>query len=387
MICKKCGTEIESGLVYCPSCGESIQLVPNYDVLEEELLSRVVEDKDKSKDDQFATGVYTQTKTPVAKTNPEAKSKICASPNALIRNKDFLKKIVIFLIIVTFGMMIIIPYIGSHSYDNLMNKAVEAEANKQYAKALGYFEEAYEVDNTSFEVIYGLGRMYYRVKEYDNAVAYLLMALEDDPANKTIFTYLLDCYDQLHDTDGIYRLRDKAPNDSIASLFDDYLIYPPEFSEAGGDYDADVTLVLTSEQNYQVFYTLDGKDPTVSGKLFSKAITLKEGETVVKAVTRNNSGEYSEIVSETYNVTYAKLSTPVVTPEAGTYTEQVYISIAVPSGCKAYYSWDGTDPSSVGIEYSEPFPILKGASVLSVVIIDSKGNVSPVYHGDYIYNP
>ena len=35
--------------MYCPKCGESIQLVPDYDELEEELLSKVVEDKDKSK--------------------------------------------------------------------------------------------------------------------------------------------------------------------------------------------------------------------------------------------------------------------------------------------------------------------------------------------------
>ena len=48
MKCKKCGEEIESKLLYCPKCGEPIQLVPVYDVLEEELLSRVVEDKKKA---------------------------------------------------------------------------------------------------------------------------------------------------------------------------------------------------------------------------------------------------------------------------------------------------------------------------------------------------
>ena len=48
MKCKKCGAEIENGLMYCPECGESIQLVPDYNVLEEELLSKVVEDKNKS---------------------------------------------------------------------------------------------------------------------------------------------------------------------------------------------------------------------------------------------------------------------------------------------------------------------------------------------------
>ena len=135
MICKKCGAEIESGLIYCPSCGESIQLVPNYDVLEEELLSRVVEDKEKAKDERFATGVYKPVaKPPVIKTKTENKAS-SSSTNAIVRNKDFLKKIAAFLVIVFFGVIVIIPFLGSHSYNSLMNRAIEAESNKQYAKA------------------------------------------------------------------------------------------------------------------------------------------------------------------------------------------------------------------------------------------------------------
>ena len=36
--------------------------------------------------------------------------------------------------------------------------------------------------------------------------------------------------------------------------------------------------------------------------------------------------------------------TPVVNPGPGVYTESVQISIDVPVGCKAYYTWDGTNP-------------------------------------------
>ena len=59
MRCPKCETEIENGLIYCPNCGESIQLVPNYDILEEELLTSIVEDKRKvvTGIDKFAEGV------------------------------------------------------------------------------------------------------------------------------------------------------------------------------------------------------------------------------------------------------------------------------------------------------------------------------------------
>ena len=144
---------------------------------------------------------------------------------------------------------------------------------------------------------------------------------------------------------------------------------------------------LTTNGDYQIFYTLNGKNPTTSGKLYTKPITLTEGKTTIKAVSQNKSGEYSDIATAEYTITYAKLSMPVVTPTDGVYTEKVMISISVPEGCKAFYTWDGTDPAVSGIQYVEPFPILEGASVLSVVIVDGKGNVSPMYRGDYIYQP
>ncbi|SCZ78247.1 chitobiase/beta-hexosaminidase C-terminal domain-containing protein [Pseudobutyrivibrio xylanivorans] len=385
MNCKKCGAEIESGFLYCPKCGESIQLVPNYDVVEEELLSRVVEDKDKAKNNRFATGVYKPVKI---ETNKQQQTeKITSSPSALSRNKDFFIKLAVFLGIVILGLIIIIPLLGSHSYDNVMNSAIAAESDSQYAKALGLYQEAYEIDNASFEAVYGLGRMYYKVKEYDKAIEYLTIALEEDSTNKKIYTLLLDSYSSTGDMDSIYKLQSKAPNQEILALFDAYVVQPPEFSDLGGDYDEDVYLVLTSSKGNQIFYTLDGKNPTTSGKLFSKTIKLEEGVTEVKAVSLSSSGDYSEVVSETYNIVHPSLGTPVVSPNGGTYTQQEYITVTVPEGCKAYYTWDGTDPSEVGILYTEPFPILKGASVLTVVIIDSKGNTSPLYRGDYIYNP
>ena len=390
MKCKKCGAEIESGNVYCPNCGESIQLVPNYDVLEEELLSRVVEDKDKSKDDRFATGVYKPVVKPApAKTQSESKSSASSgSTNCISRNKSFISKLLCFLVIVVFGMLVIIPYVGSHSYDSVMNKAVEAETNKQYAKALGYFEEAYNSDKDSFEAIYGMGRMFYRVKEYDNAVEYLLMARDIEPDNKMIYTYLLQTYEALGDTASIYELYEKAAGmDYIQELFVDYLMQSPTFSLPGGNYEEDLSITLTADEDCQIFYTVNGKNPTTSGKLYSKPIKLTEGTTEVRAVAMNNGGDYSEVVSETYIISPVKLSRPSVSPDGGTFTSETMITISVPNDCKAYYTWDGSDPATIGVEYTGPFPVIKGSSILSVVVKDKKGNLSPVYHGEFNYTP
>lgn len=389
MNCKKCGAEIENGLMYCPKCGESIQLVPDYNVLEEELLSKVVEDKNKNKDDKFATGVYKYTEKTEVVTPVDTSSKSNATS---YEPKIFTKKICILLFtaiiaVAIISALVIIPYVGNHSYDSVMNMAVDAENNAEYAKALGYYEEAYELDDSSYEVIYGLGRMYYRVKDYENAIIYLKEALIIDPENKKIYTYLLNSLSALDDSDSIYDLAQSAPTDDIKDLISAYIMMPPSFSYEAGEYDKDFLLQLTVNGDYQIFYTVNGKNPTTSGKLYSKPIQITEGTTVVKAVTQNSSGEYSDVATVEYTVTYKQLELPVVTPTDGVYTQKVMISVEVPEGCTAYYTWDGTSPVRNGIQYTEPFPIIEGTSVLSVVLVDEDGNVSPTYHGNYIYQP
>lgn len=388
MNCKKCGTEIENGLMYCPKCGESIQLVPDYNVFEEELLSKVVEDKNKIKEDKFATGVYNTVEKPEvdASSNTSSKAQTYREPEI------FTKKIktLLFLAVVAvaiIGVFMIVPYVGNHSYDSIMNKAVDAENNAEYAKALGYYEEAFEIDDKAFEVIYGLGRMYYRVKDYDNARLFLEEAVSMDASNKKIYSYLLNCYDALNDTESIYQLAKSTTDEEIQELISTYIMLPPSFSYEAGDYDKDFLLQLTVNGDYQIFYTINNKNPITSGKLYNKPIQISEGTTVVKAVAQNDAGEYSDVVIATYNVTYKQLALPVVTPTDGIYNEKVMISIQVPEGCRAYYTWDGTKPSVNGIEYTEPFPIIEGSSVLSVEIVDEDGNISPTYHGNYVYQP
>jgi tetratricopeptide (TPR) repeat protein len=390
MICKKCGEEIEHGLMYCPKCGESIQLVPDYDVFEEELLSKVVEDKRKAKDDKFAaSGVYQNAdKNDAQPTETEVTSKKAPVSEPQVFTKKI--KILLFVgsvIVVIIGICLMIPYMGTHSYDSLMNMAIDAEKDSQYAKALGYYESAYEQDLTSFEAAYGMGRMYCKVKDYDSAITYLNKALELDDTNNNVYIYLIEAYDGIGDTASISALAKDIDSPEIIELISSYIMLPPSFNIEPGEYQEDQIIQLSTEGDYQIFYTVNGKNPTTSGKLYTKPIMLSEGSTVIKAVTQNKSGEYSEVVSGEYVIKYKELATPVVTPASGTYNNGFEITIDVPEGCRAYYTLDGTNPSSSnGIQYIDPIPFMEeGGAVLSVVIIDEKGNTSPIYKGSYIY--
>ena len=37
MKCAKCGAEIKEGCIYCSVCGNAVQIVPDYSVLEDEI--------------------------------------------------------------------------------------------------------------------------------------------------------------------------------------------------------------------------------------------------------------------------------------------------------------------------------------------------------------
>jgi len=386
MKCKECGAEIENGLMYCPNCGQSIQLVPDYNVLEEEVLLKVVEDKNKAKDDKFATGVYQVDELAKEEKSKTEKKEVKYEP------KIFTKKIRLMIyasaaIILAIGFWATTSYFMKHNYSSLMKLAEEAEENKEYAKALNYYEEASGLEEANGDTLFALGRMYYEVKDYKKAVNALQEALKEYPKSTEIYTYLLESLDSLGDTETIYNLADSAPTDEIKELISTYIMLAPEFSIAGGQYSEDQLIQLTTDGDYQIFYTLNGKNPTTSGKLYTRPIKITEGTTTIKAVAQNDSGEFSEVVSAEYTITYKELEMPVVSPVDGVYTDLIYISIEIPENCVAYYTWDGTDPSENGIEYTEPFPIIEGSSVLSVAIVDEDGNVSPIYRGNYIYQP
>ena len=45
MKCSKCGAEIEVGSVFCKKCGEPVQMVPDYNVLEDDFLVSLLDEQ------------------------------------------------------------------------------------------------------------------------------------------------------------------------------------------------------------------------------------------------------------------------------------------------------------------------------------------------------
>lgn len=47
MKCAKCGAELKVGCIYCSVCGQEAQIVPDYNLLEDDLLKDLLRDEKK----------------------------------------------------------------------------------------------------------------------------------------------------------------------------------------------------------------------------------------------------------------------------------------------------------------------------------------------------
>lgn len=45
MKCENCGAELKPGNVYCSVCGTAVQLVPDYNLLDEDLLGDIIQEE------------------------------------------------------------------------------------------------------------------------------------------------------------------------------------------------------------------------------------------------------------------------------------------------------------------------------------------------------
>lgn len=83
----------------------------------------------------------------------------------------------------------------------------------------------------------------------------------------------------------------------------------PTFTPAGGNYDAEQTVMLTTTTTgATIYYTTDGSTPTTSSTQYVSAITVGEGTTTIKAIAVYK-GVTSEVASATYVITLPKKET------------------------------------------------------------------------------
>jgi tetratricopeptide (TPR) repeat protein len=377
MKCIYCGEELKKGSLFCSRCGKAVQIVPDYNEYEEDYLKQVLFEENGivNPDDPSSGKSRSQDDHDRQQKKKQRKIIMGAGVSALI---------LIFIIIV---LSAAIQSNHNNSFSYQVEQAEKARAKGDTDKAIKYYENALSLDQNSVEVRFELAELYLERNDTDSALVLYQEILRLEDGNREAAQKLIDIYEERGNTDAIIALMDSV-DDSLSDLFTDYVVDPPEFGLEEGTFDSIQTLSLFSADDYDIYYTIDGADPSEKGTRYSEPIELSENNKTytVKAVCVNKKNIYSEVVSKEYRLELAPPDMPIVTPDGGDFGVETTVTVTVPDDCTAYYTWSGATPGKNSNRYSRPITIPEGNNVLSVILIDNTtGLSSEVYRGNYVY--
>ena len=159
----------------------------------------------------------------------------------------------------------------------------------------------------------------------------------------------------------------------------------PTFSPVAGTYTAaqNVTIACATA-GADIYYTLDGSNPTASSTKYTGPIAVST-TTTIKAIAVKSGMNNSAIATAAYTITSApvdKPATPTFNPAGGTYTTAQNVTIAcATAGADIRYTLDGSNPTASSALYTGPVAISATTTVKAVAIKD--GQLSDVATATY----
>ncbi len=369
MKCAKCGAELKVGCIYCSVCGQEAQIVSDFNVLEDDYLRALLEEENKPKQEKNED-------------RPPKKKK---------KKKVWPWVVLVLAILITIVAVVLVvqykKYLNANSYSYQVEQAESQLTDRNYENALTYYKNALNLEPNDIKVRLAMAKIYVEQRDYESAIVLLMDVIHIDGDNKTAYEMLIEVYEKQEDYDSILELKDTVTDDKVLEVFADYTVDAPEFLLTEGSHAGFVEVEIQAADS--IFYTIDGSDPTEEGLAYEEKIVFEEeGEYVLKAVCRNENGIYSSVTEETIEVSFDAPEMPVVTPSGGTFAEETMISIEVPEGCSAYYTFDNSEPTMASTKYEGEFPVPAGKNVLRVILVDDvTGLSSEVYSRQFTYMP
>ena len=461
MKCLHCGANIPDDQVICPECGAEVQIVPDYNPLED-VLAREVKGSVEGATRQIRSGDirrYNRRGTPVQSVNStrvmsqgeldrirderqnmnrrtgeqnraggrstggvrntgsgsrtaagtrsggSARNTGNVRPNReqtgrqrddrrrqqQLKKREAAKKrrrnllITLFLLLALIGVGIYVAY--QNSYTGVMKKGYSAFQAGNYEQAESYFNRAIVKDKSRAEAYTGLSEIYIEQNDLDSAESVFLSALGSQPTNADLYQAAIDFYMDTEQLEKISSLLADCEDETVLNAVSDYVSAAPSFSLEGGTYSEVQEVTISSSTGGTIYYTTDGTDPTASSEEYREPILLQnEGEVVIKAIAINDKEIPSIVSSAKYTIEFPIASAPAVNPATGQYTEPTQITITVPDGYTAYYTMDGTTPTSDSERYTGPVDMPENSQIIfnAVLINNNNGKATDVTTRNYI---
>lgn len=390
MKCANCGAEIKVGCIYCSVCGKEAQIVSDYNLLEDDFLRDVLKENEKKRTEGIKKKLspVQERNTQKSESNQAGKKKKAKKGNRKHKKRVIFAIIaIIVLIVLVTGIMLLVSHSRNNSYDYQMQQARNYQNDKNYREAESSVKRALELEPNDLEAKLFLADIYVLRGDSLKAVTVLEEVCKEQPDSKEAYQKLIQLYSERKDYEAIRVLCEQVDDAEILELFSEYIPEMPEFDTAEGIHTEPIKIEILAEENCKIYYTIDGTDPR-QGLEFHTPISVEPDQGVhIRAIVKNNYNIYSEEVEGDFYVELMKPEVPKVTPSGGTFYNQQPISVEVPEGCKVYYTWGGTTPTTESRQYTEQIYLPEGNNILSLIVVDEYGMTSDVLKCNYIYIP
>ena len=402
MRCNQCGSLVHEGKLICSRCGADIQIVPDYNPLDDVLTAQVRGSIDGSEapldNYQYRTNRRANTARDAVNSNtaqrdrrqsvqkkqltPEERKRRIAKKKAMQRKKRIRFAMICTIFLIVVGIVVAVV-LSQTSYSAQIKKGREALNAKNYTEAEYRFTKAIDKKPKKADAYKGMADTLIAQGEEDKAEELVLDAIDKYSDCSDIYEAAFYVYKEIGKAGEIPVLIDSA-SDSVVNKLSAYTVKKPSFSFDKETYDDVQQLTLESKDN-TVYYTTDGSDPCYSDTRiqYTEPIQITEGENTIKAVAFNKNDIPSLTVSKTYTVELPVEDAPAVSPSTGQYDSYTEISIVVPDGYTAYYTLDGSEPSVSSILYEGPIDMPEGSTIFKAVLVNGSGRMSGVTTRNY----
>lgn len=288
-------------------------------------------------------------------------------------------------------------FLYRNSYPGVVKQGYSALATGDYGTAESRFNRAIGKSPGKPEAYVGLSKVFIQQDDLEAAEEVFLSALEGQPSNSDIYEAAIAFYTDTEQPEKIAELLQGCEDEGVLKKVADYLSPEPEFTPDDGTYD-EVQQVSLHAEGSTIYYTTDGSDPlsgaepSSTSTQYTEPILLSEGTTQIKAAGVNKKGIPSVTVTKEYTVDVPVADAPSVNPSTGTYNTATQITVTVPEGYTAYYTMDGTDPTTSSTQYTAPIDmpeveVGEWTTFKAILVNNNNGKTTQITTKRYSLNP